>query len=57
MGKEVANLLEQGSLTNLQKAKQLSQDYLKHQWDFYSELAFQRQAIVEELEYSPLYLY
>ncbi|SMC62036.1 RES domain-containing protein [Polynucleobacter kasalickyi] len=49
MGKEVADLLEQGSLTNLQKAKQLSQDYLKHQWDFYSELAFQRNTIAEEL--------
>lgn len=47
--KEVTNLLEQGTLESLEKGKQLSQDHLKHQWDFYSELAFQRNAIADEL--------
>ena len=47
--KEVSDLLEHGTLESLKKGKQLSKDYLKHQWDFYSELAFQRNAIAEEL--------
>lgn len=49
IGKEVNYLLEHGTLDSLQKAKQLSRDHLKHQWDFYSELAFQRNAIAEKL--------
>lgn len=49
VGKEVVHLLEQGTIDSLQKAKRLSHDHLKHQWDFYSELAFQRNAIAEEL--------
>ena len=47
--KEVNYLLEQDTLDSLQKGKQLSQDHLKHQWDLYSELSFQRNAIADEL--------
>lgn len=49
IGEEVNCLLEHGTLESLQRAKQLSQDHLKHQWDFYSELAFQRNAVVDKL--------
>ena len=47
---EVSNLLEEGSLESITKGKQLSVANLKYQWDFYSELAFQRNAIVAQLQ-------
>ncbi len=49
LGKQVTHLLEEGTVESLTKAKQLSQDNLKYQWDFYSELAFQRSIIQDKL--------
>ena len=49
LGKRVTHLLEEGTVESLTKGKQLSQDNLKYQWDFYSELAFQRGVIQDKL--------
>ena len=49
LGKRVSHLLEEGTVESLTKGKQLSQDNLKYQWDFYSELAFQRGVIQDKL--------
>ena len=49
LGKRVNHLLEEGTVESLTKGKQLSQDNLKYQWDFYSELAFQRGVIQDKL--------
>jgi len=49
VGRRVTHLLEEGTVESLTKGKQLSQDYLKYQWDFYSELAFQRSVIQDRL--------
>ena len=49
LGKRVTHLLEEGTIQSLTKGKQLSQDNLKYQWDFYSELAFQRSVIQDRL--------
>lgn len=47
--KRVENLLEEGSLQSLIEGKKLSQAYIKYQWDFYSELAYQRSLIQDQL--------
>jgi hypothetical protein len=49
MRQEISYLLEEGTLESLQKGKQLSQEHIKYQWDLYSELSFQRNAIVGDL--------
>ena len=49
VGRRITHLLEEGTVEGLTKGKKLSQDYLKYQWDFYSELAFQRSVIQDKL--------
>jgi len=47
--KQVEYLLEEGSLQSLIEGKKLNQAYIKYQWDFYSELAYQRNLIQDQL--------
>jgi hypothetical protein len=49
VSKQVTHLLEEGSLESLTQGKALYQSYLKYQWDFYSELSFQRNAVQDKL--------
>jgi len=47
--KRVEYLLEEGSLQSLTEGKKLHQAHIKYQWDFYSELAYQRNLIQDQL--------
>ena len=47
--KRVEHLLEEGSIQSLIEGKKLNQAYIKYQWDFYSELAYQRSLIQDQL--------
>lgn len=47
--KRVEHLLEEGSLRSLVEGKTLNQAHIKYQWDFYSELAYQRSLIQDQL--------
>lgn len=46
----VTYLLEQGKLKDIKLAKQHVARYLKYQWEYYSELAYQRNLIHDELK-------
>lgn len=46
---EVLHLLEEGTLASLKAAKARTEKILKFQWDFYSELSYQRNRIQKEL--------
>ncbi len=48
--KTVEYLLEQGTFQDMREAKARTNAELKYQWDFYSELAHQRNQIQEELK-------
>ncbi len=45
----VAHLLETGTLPDLLRAKDLTQKILEYHWEFYSELAYQRKQIADEI--------
>lgn len=45
----VQYLLENGTLADIQNAKQVTAEHLKCQWNYYSELARQRSAIQDQL--------
>ena len=47
--KRVEHLLEEGSIKSLVEGKKLNQEHIKYQWDFYSELAYQRSQIQDQL--------
>jgi len=47
--KSVEYLLESDTLVNMRKAKRVFSDHLKYHWDFYSELAHQRNNIAEQI--------
>jgi len=47
--KRVEHLLEKGTIKSLIEGKRLNQEYIKYQWDFYSELAYQRSQIQDHL--------
>jgi hypothetical protein len=46
---DVPHLLEVGTLASLKEAKARTEKILKFQWDFYSELSYQRNRIQKEL--------
>lgn len=46
---DVSHLLEEGTLAGLKAAKVRTEKILKFQWDFYSELSYQRNKIQKEL--------
>jgi hypothetical protein len=48
--KNVKFLLESGTLSDIQAAKQKASDLLKYHWNYYSELARQRSIIQDELK-------
>lgn len=43
-------LLEQGSLEDIERAKKITAQILKYQWEYYSELAHQRNQVHDELK-------
>ncbi|MCD6055582.1 MAG: StPS1 gp25 [Gammaproteobacteria bacterium] len=45
-------LLESGTLANMRAAKRVTAAILKYQWDFYSELAYQRNNIADQISHS-----
>jgi len=47
--KRVEYLLEEGTIQSLVEGKRLNQEHIKYQWDFYSELAYQRSQIQDQL--------
>lgn len=47
--KRVEHLLEEGTIQSLIEGKRLNQENIKYQWDFYSELAYQRSQIQDQL--------
>ncbi len=47
--KRVEHLLEEGTIKSLIEGKRLNQEHIKYQWDFYSELAYQRSQIQDQL--------
>lgn len=46
----VQYLLESGTLADMRAAKQVTAALVKYQWDYYSELAHQRNAIQDEIK-------
>lgn len=46
----VQYLLESGTLADMRAAKQITAALVKYQWDYYSELAHQRNAIQDEIK-------
>ncbi|MDR3492705.1 MAG: hypothetical protein P4M12_11825 [Gammaproteobacteria bacterium] len=44
----VQYLLEAGTLNDIRLAKQVTDEHLKYQWNYYSELARQRSAIQDQ---------
>jgi len=50
--KSVQYLLEAGTLADMRAAKKITAALIKYQWDFYAELARQRQTIQDEIKQS-----
>jgi hypothetical protein len=48
--RSVQYLLEAGTLADMQAAKQVTAELLKYQWNYYSELARQRNAIQDQIK-------
>jgi RES domain-containing protein len=48
--KSIHYLLESGSLVDMRAAKQVTTEHLKYHWDFYSELARQRNPIEDKIK-------
>jgi hypothetical protein len=46
----VQYLLEAGTLADMRTAKQVTNALVKYQWDYYSELAHQRNAIQDKIK-------
>lgn len=46
----IEHLLEQGSLEDIERAKKITAQHLKYQWEYYSELAHQRNQVHDELK-------
>ncbi|HVE44067.1 MAG TPA: RES family NAD+ phosphorylase [Gammaproteobacteria bacterium] len=49
-GKSVQYLLESGTLNDMRAAKQITAALVKYQWDYYAELAYQRNAVQDEIK-------
>lgn len=50
--KEIGYLLESGTLSDMLEAKRITEDMIKYQWDYYSELARQRDEIIGPIKES-----
>ena len=46
----VQYLLDSGTLSDMRAAKQVTEALIKYQWDYYAELARQRNAIQDEIK-------
>lgn len=47
---KIKYLLEKGSLKDIQRAKKITVQRLKHEWEYYSEVAHQRNQVYDELK-------